>query len=293
MDRRELAWAAGFFDGDGWTARVAHRSTGRAMAQINQASATGVPEVLVRFQAAVGGLGHIRGPKRKKGRKDLYCWFSTKRGVIEDIGRSLGPWLSPDKAAQFRDAVGLETTRIEGAATEELAWAAGFFDAEGSTYLEKHRTHADYFRVEAAITQGCASGPAPELARFRCATGISGHVYGPWEQEGATEPIYRWKIHRLSEVELLLARLEPWLGTVKIEQARAAIAVVRSQPVLPRGNPAWGSHKTHCIHGHAYEGARIRPYRSRGVGLQRRANKQCLVCSREQAKAKRSKVVPA
>ncbi len=288
MDRSELAWAAGFFDGDGWTAHVRHRSTGRAVAQINQASAGGVPEVLIRFQAAVGGLGHIRGPKRSKGRKDLYWWFSTRRAAIEDIGRSIGPWLCPEKGAQFKDAVGLDMIRIERTAAEELAWAAGFFDAEGSTYLEKHRTHARYFRVEAAITQASSSGAPPELERFRVATGIAGHMYGPWQQEDANDRIYRWKVHRLVEVEMLLMRLEPRLGTVKREQARAAISVVRSQPLLPRGNPAWGSHKTHCIHGHAYDSARVRPYRSRGVGRQRRANKQCLACSREQARARRS-----
>jgi hypothetical protein len=224
---------------------------------------------------------------RREGRQDLYWWFSTKRSVIEAVWLSIGPWLSSDKAAQFRDSVGLDTMPIDRTATDELAWAAGFFDAEGSTYLEKHRTHSDYFRIEAAITQGCASGVPPELERFRTATGMWGHLYGPWEQEDANDPVFRWKLHRLIEVEQLLARLEPWLGIVKREQARAAIALVRSQPVLPRGNPAWGSHKTHCVHGHEYERARIRPYRSRGVGLQRRANKQCLACSREQARARR------
>jgi len=199
----------------------------------------------------------------------------------------IGPWLCADKTAQFGNSVGLHTEPIERTATEELAWAAGFFDAEGSTYLDKHRTHADYFRIEVAITQGCASGVPPELERFRIATGISGHTYGPWEQEDANDPSYRWKLHRLIDVELLIARLEPWLGTAKREQARTALTVVRSQPVLPRGNPSWGSHKTHCVHGHEYESARIRPYRSRGVGIQRRANKQCLACSREQARANR------
>jgi len=239
MDRLELAWAAGFFDGDGWTARVTHRSTGRAVAQINQASSSGVPEVLVRFQAAVGGLGHIRGPKRKKGRKDLYWWFSTKRRVIHDIGRSLGPWLSPDKAAQFRDAVGLETTRIEGTATEELAWAAGFFDAEGSVCLLKHRSHEGYWLPEASVTQGCALGLPPELTRFRDAVGL-GHLYGPMSQEGATEPIYRWKCARLIDVRAAIDLLDPWLGEVKRDQAVRVIAIVAGQTDATAWQPGVG-----------------------------------------------------
>lgn len=286
MDRLELAWAAGFFDGDGWTARVIHRHTGRAVAQINQAGANGVPEVLVRFQAAVDGVGHIRGPKRKKDRQDLYWWFSTKRVAIEDVGRLIGPWLCSDKAAQFRNSVGLDTMPIERTATEELAWAAGFFDAEGSVCSLKHRTHEGYRLIEASLTQGCPFGVPPELTRFLRAVGV-GHVNGPMIQAGATEPIYRWKSARLVDVQATMDLLEPWLGEVKRRQAAQVIAIVGGQPRLPRGNPAWGSHKTHCVHGHEYESARVRPYGSRGVGLQRRANKQCLACSREQARARR------
>jgi hypothetical protein len=81
--------------------------------------------------------------------------------------------------------------------------------------------------------------------------------------------------------------LAPRLGSVKTLQARRALRVVVGQAVLPRGRPEWGSHKTHCIHGHEYASARVRPYVSRGVGTQRRENKQCLVCAREQARARR------
>src|SRR5207247_4911519 len=64
MDRFDLAWAAGFFDGEGWANAVAQegRKTKQPQARINQADPNGVPEVLLRFQRAVGGLGRIGGP---------------------------------------------------------------------------------------------------------------------------------------------------------------------------------------------------------------------------------------
>src|SRR5437016_14314230 len=81
VDEHELAWAAGFFDGDGWAAlvRAKGRRTGQPHAQINQGSVAGVPEVLVRFRNAVG-VGRVVGPKIKEGRLPLYCWLATSRG---------------------------------------------------------------------------------------------------------------------------------------------------------------------------------------------------------------------
>src|SRR5205823_2345907 len=77
----------------------------------------------------------------------------------------------------------------------------------------------------------------------------------------------------------------PWLGDVKRLQAVTAFAAIDGQRVLPRGRPEWGSHKTHCIHGHEYATVRLKPYVSRVLGgTQRRASKQCLLCVREQAR---------
>ena len=282
MDEHELAWAAGFFDGDGWVALVRDRGRRTApMAQINQAGPDGVPEVLIRFRDAVG-VGHIGGPKRKKGRQDLYWWVSRSRCDIRAVGTQLVPWLSAEKRGQFQRTVGL---RIDSEPIDNVPWAAGLFDAEGSTSLSDHRSHAGYKYVEASVTQG-GTLPPPELIRFAAVTGV-GTVYGPYRQDGANELVYRWRLQRSCQVREVIARLDPWLGVVKRDQARMCFVVIDAQLPLLRGRVEWGSHKTHCIHGHEYATARVRPYRSRGGGVERRASKQCLVCSREQARARR------
>jgi hypothetical protein len=283
LDEHELAWAAGFFDGDGWAAlsRPKVRRTGQPQARINQSSLGGVPEVLVRFRDAVG-VGRIGGPKIEEGREPLYWWVASSRADVTKTGTAIGPWLSMAKRAQFAVAAGL---RFEAEPMHSFAWAAGLFDAEGSTSLSDHRSHAGHKYVEASITQGGAF-PPQELARFADLVGL-GKIYGPYQQEGATEPIYRWRIQTADGVRRALHLLQPWLGDVKRAHAWSALSVIDAQPILHRGRLEWGSHKTHCIHGHEYATARVRPYVSRG-GVRRRENKQCLECTREQARARRA-----
>jgi hypothetical protein len=251
------------------------------MSQINQSSLDGVPEALVRFRDAVG-VGRLHGPKIEEGREPLYWWVASSRGDVTRTGKLIGPWLSTQKRDQFAAAAGL---RFDAEPSGSFAWAAGLFDAEGSTSLSDHRSHAGYKYVESSITQGGEKAAAPEeLVRFLDVVG-QGKVYGPYEQEGASEPIYRWRLQQVDEVRRALHLLQPWLGNVKRSQAWTALAVIDRQSVLPRGRPEWGAHKTHCIHGHEYATARLKPYVSRGVnGVQRRASKQCLVCVRERAR---------
>jgi len=282
LDEHELAWAAGFFDGDGWAALVRRRrrKRGQPHAQINQASEDGVPEVLTRFRDAVG-VGRVAGPKLEEGRQPLYWWVASSRDDVARTGALIGPWLSHDKRRQFYDTVGL---RFNDAPLDSFAWAAGFFDAEGSTSLSDHRSHAGYKYVESSITQMGALQQPQELERFVDVVG-RGKIYGPYEQEGATESVYRWRAQRIDDVRLVLHVLQPWLGSVKRVQAFGALAIVDGQPSLPRGRVEWGSHKTHCIHGHEYAVARLKPYVSRSPnGLQRRDSKQCLACVRELAR---------
>ena len=290
MDERELAWAAGFFDGDGWAALVRDRSRARGQphAQINQAGRDGVPEVLLRFRKAVG-VGRVAGPKAEVGRQDLYWWIASSRGDVVRAGELIGPWLSDQKRVQFHDAVGLAF----GAPPADCsAWAAGLFDAEGSTSLSDHRSHATYKYVEASITQSSDLTTPQELVRFRRVVG-QGQIYGPYGRDGTNLPVYRWRVQQVDEVRRVVHLLVPWLGRVKRTQAFGALNVVDAQPSLFPGRADWGSHKTHCIHGHEYATARIRPYATRGVGVPRRPSKQCLRCTREQARARiqaRSKI---
>ena len=246
------------------------------MAQINQASESGVPEVLVRFRDAVG-VGRVHGPKVDEGRQPLYWWIASSRGDVTRAGALIGPWLSHEKRNQFRVAVDL---RFIATPIHSFAWAAGLFDAEGSVSLSDHRSHHGYKVIEAAITQGGFGEIPEELRRVKLLL-QRGNVNGPYSQEGASELVYRWRASRVDDVRSVLHLIDPWLGEVKRAQALVALRVMDAQPTLPRGRSEWGSHKTHCIHGHEYATARLKPYVPRSAqGTERRASKQCLVCVR-------------
>ncbi len=290
MDRCELAWVAGFFDGEGWAnaVRSAGRRTSQPQARVNQADAAGVPAALVRMRTALGGLGRIAGPQRMEGRIDLYRWEVSSRADVQQLNDLIAPWLGQVKLDQLTAALGC--ARPESSAVESTdewrAWAAGLYDGEGSLYLLDHRSHDGYKIAEMAITQASDSGVPEVLERFVRVVG-TGHIYGPYRQSSSTLAVYRWKSVVHSRIDETTQALWPWLGPTKRAQASVALSVIRSQPQLPRGRPEWGHHKTHCVHGHEYAVARVRPYRPRGRGIPVRENHRCLRCLREYAQIQR------
>lgn len=101
LNRIELAWAAGFFDGEGCVSRKKNQSNGRRapFLQVSQTNRV----VLDRFQAAVGGLGVIYGPYRQKKRTHSPYWlYSTSNfEATQAVGTMLWSFLSPVKKEAY------------------------------------------------------------------------------------------------------------------------------------------------------------------------------------------------
>jgi len=292
MDRYELAWAAGFFDGEGWTgtSRSEQRRSIQTHARVNQADVNGVPAALTRFQVALGGLGRIGGPDRSVGRQDLYRWAVSSRADVELLQHLLMPWLGQVKLLQLATALerAAAPSRPVAPNDEWRAWAAGLYDAEGCSALLHHRTHDGYMAPEMSVTQSSRVG-SPEVLRRFMAVVQAGAISGPYRQRLATMDVYRWKASARCDAERVIAELWPFLGPVKRIQAQRLLDTIAAQPDLPRGNPAWGRDKTHCVHGHEYATARLRPYVSRGRDERKRENQFCLACLREYARKQREK----
>lgn len=104
--REELAWAAGFFDGEGcFRLHTKAGIDGRFYAQItiNQIH----PEVLERFQRAVLGAGNIRGPyipsgttKAGEPRKPTWNYACTNFEHVQAVYVMLIPFLGSVKTEQ-------------------------------------------------------------------------------------------------------------------------------------------------------------------------------------------------
>ena len=261
MDRHELAWAAGFFDGEGW----ANRAERGVQSRINQAGADGMPEVLVKFQRIVG-VGRLKGPTLIEGRKPLYHWEATSRPDLQRVAGLISPWLCDVKRRQFEHALGtpLSPRAWPGSMSEELAWASGFFDGEGSTYLLKHRTRPNYFAPVLDIPQASRHGIAGEPTRFKVAVGGRGSISGPRRDKRRRKPYHRWRAGAQKDVALILHLLWPFIGAVKRILAKSVTEIVNTQPELPRGNPAFGVPGARvCLRGHDKWSVRVRPFRSR------------------------------
>ena len=108
----ELAWAAGFFDGEGHAASQnrtrnikigGRQSFTNIILDIRQVN----PYVLHRFQDAVGGIGHIYGPFPRKDNpngRPVYFYSVTKSEHCQAVIAMLWKWLSPVKRAQVKAA---------------------------------------------------------------------------------------------------------------------------------------------------------------------------------------------
>ena len=103
LNREELAWAAGFFDGEGnIRAQGPHSPRNapefrRLVIQISQKDT----EVLYRFQRAVLGLGGIYGPTYdKRGSGGMYSYRITSWEKGQAIIAMLWPFLSTIKREQ-------------------------------------------------------------------------------------------------------------------------------------------------------------------------------------------------
>lgn len=116
-DESRLAWAAGFFEGDGTIgAYRSRRSKAQVLtASIAQASDSGVPSALTRFQA-VAGAGSIYGPITPRGwsRLSQYRWQAQGRSAAR-IAQDLLPWLAGPKKKQVTNALDSALSRNLGA----------------------------------------------------------------------------------------------------------------------------------------------------------------------------------
>lgn len=97
----ERAWAAGFFDGEGWVGVSRDKRPGRRLGlqlSIEQVD----PRPLERFKNAVGWSGQVsrRSTKRAPARQIIHRIHMGERATLSTIS-ALWPYLSGPKREQF------------------------------------------------------------------------------------------------------------------------------------------------------------------------------------------------
>ncbi len=101
LDREELAWAAGFFDGEG---HVRFASSGKGpyiTLEIKQVAA----DPLHRFQRAIGA-GRVNGPYSSTGNKRPYwVYWASSWSDVQIVVALLWKWMGIIKKAQAASAL--------------------------------------------------------------------------------------------------------------------------------------------------------------------------------------------
>ena len=132
----------------------------------------------------------------------------------------------------------------------ELAWAAGFFDGEGSSGC-----------YTGGLSVTVVQKDRRALDRFQAVMGF-GKVTGPWGN-GKRGYIYRYQLSRFEHAQAAMALLWSRLGPAKREQFRLAVTKFLERPRKA------GTYRTVCVHGHSLEEAYVRP----------NGNRSCRPCS--------------
>jgi hypothetical protein len=218
--REQLAWCAGFMDGDGHF-RCMGDYRFRTVVQQKY------PEVLQRLQATFQA-GVVRGPRSVRKKSGLviqvYRWQTSGSKAHEAV-ELLWEFLSPVKQEQI--AAAYDRAGYEWPAgpwepptwREELAWAAGFFDAEGSTHLDRH--HND--RPVVAVGQR----ERQVMDRFQAAVGLGAVEF----RRDRGKPKYTWRVGGFEKSQAVMAMLWPFLDVVKREQFLRVMSGYHAAPV--------------------------------------------------------------
>lgn len=159
----------------------------------------------------------------------------------------------------------------------ELAWAAGFYDGEGSTVFLLNQNSG---RISVEIAQI----DRRVLDRFQKAVGL-GKVYGPYTKKSATgNRVWNFCCRRNESTLKILKKLWPYLGEVKKQQALLAVEKLdghyAKHPEISRGG---NIAKTHCPRGHEYTVQNTR-YGKNG-------DRNCRACGRERYHERKAKVL--
>jgi hypothetical protein len=254
---------------------------------VPQLGRRGVPPVLTKFQRAALGIGAIDAQS-----DDMYKWCARGKIVVPLTLALMWPWLGSVKREQALAAIdvverhsGKRATRPArydpvltahadalndgAAASTELAWAAGFLDAEGYFGNPKRYARSDGtfgLCVRGSATQHGELGiPAPVLERLRATLG------GRIERHGEPDD-FKWVIEGVGNVRRVVEAIRPWLGDVKLTQAEAALTAAEATRVRGDGE--------RCIRGHVYDRVTVRPDGS--------VHRSCSACARITDRAERA-----
>lgn len=134
---------------------------------------------------------------------------------------------------------------------QELAWAAGFYDGEGSSFarLSQENTRGRSIQARVGNTNPCV------LVRFQQALGGLGKIYGPYQRRHPHRQFHEWRVCDYEGVWQFATLLMPYLSGEKSHQlASAMMDFGKPKPTIVDIHRS----QTHCLRGHPLSGDNVR-----------------------------------
>ena len=109
---------------------------------------------------------------------------------------------------------------------EDIAWAGGLFEGEGSFYIVRWKDGSHSPRAVAKVSMT----DLDSVERFARSVGI-GKARGPYgdKRTANRKPLYTWEVTGLEKVQAVVAMLWPFLGERRKATARVVLGLDESR----------------------------------------------------------------
>lgn len=152
-----------------------------------------------------------------------------------------------------------------------IAWAAGFFDGEGSITACRDNKNGRRISVQMSVAQsGPIDRPPLSLIRFHETIGGVGKIYPrPFDDRLGKKPMWYWRASNVDDVRRVVSTLVPYL-IEKIDQVAEAMARRHEWEGL------FADRQRFCKRGHEFTPENIYKYINRPTPA-----RLCRACARE------------
>jgi hypothetical protein len=146
INETERAWAAGFYDGEGCTSLATYkkrRTKTRIRMNVTQAGPDGQPPAsLIRFHAAVGGVGSISKRAPRPRIRQQWEWRAQKFDDVRAAFEALRPYLDLVKVDQYADCYAMHVE--ERGVMKDMSTSRNYFSPRSCSITGCHRRHREH-----------------------------------------------------------------------------------------------------------------------------------------------------
>lgn len=221
----ELAWVAGYLEGEGCFQHMKCSKGRFGVYYYPRISSNSIDlDILQRLQR-YSGIGGIAGPRQQGSRKPQWQWTASKSRQAAELMEAIYPFMGQRRRTtidEILDSAGRsKSLRIGSRTLDHFAWVVGFLEAEGSFYwmtLRQGKYGPYYYpRVGAGSTDRDVIELLPQY------TGL-GQITGPYHRKAPRKSAWHWTITNKEDAVAFMEAVHPQMCSRR--QARIQGAVI-------------------------------------------------------------------